>query len=507
MTSIEKTDAIKILEFARDRDERSIVTPKGIKGKYMDTNTYFTESGEVLLSCFPYFCLAPYSRDLSSNESHLHPMRTLLQSTKSSIPKQRDMQQAVCKLGRLHNDRCFHVPQVWCLIIRKDILITCAHLSDRDIHDGLIGIQPLLKPSGKIKTCHLRVANGSNRTWFLSPEDCSTWLAFIAHFHELNDDFNSNVKVMDHLDHGVIRNADNWSEVVERARKVTVDLSLHVKEDRILNRGSISEDSSTAVSSDEASELEVSMPSAPDIETRTLEVPNPDDHMSRKVQARLGRFHIFHWFVAIPNEQQISQHTSASGPEPDNQSTSRPEEVNSRSLNLDKLRKLFKEMHKMMRSKDGKIHRLYRKGPSLSLEEVENRLAILFQKRRPDYVHAESQHTTDSTEDQQTDSGTGSHVLDARTRSQSTEEIEELSSDGNVDLSDSYKLRRHKKRLVKKAKRCFVFFLPLDYSSDMVSKYWGAVYDLVGNNDRFTRFHEQEYYNRDHWIELLGLMD
>ena len=62
------------------------------------------------------------------------------------------------------------------------------------------------------------------------------------------------------MDHGVIRNADNWSEVVERAKKVTVDLSLHFKENRISNRESISEDSSTAVSSDEASELEVYSP-------------------------------------------------------------------------------------------------------------------------------------------------------------------------------------------------------------------------------------------------------
>ena len=279
------------------------------------------------------------------------------------------------------------------------------------------------------------------------------------------------------------------------------------------------------------------MPSAPDIEGRTLEVPNPDDHMSREVQARLGRFHIFHWFVAIPNEQHISQYTSASGLEPDGLSTSRPEEVNSRSmiLNLDKLRKLFKAMHKMMRSKDGKVHRLYRKGTSLSLEEVENRLAILFQKRRPDSVHAESQHTTDHTDDHQTDSGTGSPVLDARIRSQSprtgrqsrpsTEEIEELSSDGTVQLSHSE--LRHRKRFVKNAKRCFVFFLPLDYSSDMVSKYWGAVYDLVGvsgelesdvcaekiltvprqNNDKFTRYHRERYYIRDEWIKLLGLMD
>ena len=322
------------------------------------------------------------------------------------------------------------------------------------------------------------------------------------------------------MDRDVIRNADNWSVVVERAKKVTVDLSLH------FNRESISEDSSTAGSSDENSELKlrsprygaygpaisplsksrteegessaasqyerkVSMPLAPDIEARILEVPNPNDHTSRNVQARLGRFHIFHWFVAIPNEQQIPRCTSASGLEPNGLSTSRPEEVNSSSftLDLDRLRRLFNDMHKTMRTKDGKIHRLYRKGSSRSLEEVEHMLADLLQKRRSDSVHAESQHISDSTDDHQIDSRTGPPAADGRIRSHSprtgrqtrssTEEIVRLSSDGSVGSSD-YRLRRHKRRLVLDAKRCFGFFLPLGYSSDMVSKYWGAVYDLVG---------------------------
>ena len=327
------------------------------------------------------------------------------------------------------------------------------------------------------------------------------------------------------MEHDAVRNADNWSVVIERAKRLTVDLSLRFKKTRIPYDKSISETSSADVSSDEDSELklysprsgaygrkfsplskmrtkeqegfaasqyeiEVSTPSAPDVEARTPKVLNTNDHISRDVEGRLGRFHIFHWFVAIPNEQQSSHDTAVSGLKQDVLSTPRSEKVNTRSsnVNLDKLRRLFKEMHKMMRTKDGKIHRLYRKGPSHSLEEVEKRLDVLPLKKRPDTVHAESQYTTDSTDDHQNDSRTGSPTLDARFWSQSphtgrqnrpsTEELGGLSLEGNVG-SLWPGLRSHKRRLVTNAKRCFVFFLPLEYLSDMVLKYWGTVYSMV----------------------------
>ena len=39
-----------------------------------------------------------------------------------------------------------------------------------------MNIQPLLHRGGESKTCYLHITNGSNQSWVLSPEDCSTWL-------------------------------------------------------------------------------------------------------------------------------------------------------------------------------------------------------------------------------------------------------------------------------------------------------------------------------------------
>jgi hypothetical protein len=57
-------------------------------------------------------------------------MRTLLQARFSMVEKQRDMQQAVRHLDGIPLDHCFHIAQMWCLIIEdceshfKDLLLT-----------------------------------------------------------------------------------------------------------------------------------------------------------------------------------------------------------------------------------------------------------------------------------------------------------------------------------------------------------------------------------------------
>lgn len=69
--------------------------------------------------CLPYFSLESYSGLLSAERSHEFPIQTLLQAQFSKTARERDMQQAVCQIGRRGNGRCFHIAQLWCLIIDK----------------------------------------------------------------------------------------------------------------------------------------------------------------------------------------------------------------------------------------------------------------------------------------------------------------------------------------------------------------------------------------------------
>lgn len=69
--------------------------------------------------CIPYFSLENYSGLLSAESSAEFPIQTLLQAQYSKTARDRDMQQAVSQISSGGNGRCFHIAQLWCLIIDK----------------------------------------------------------------------------------------------------------------------------------------------------------------------------------------------------------------------------------------------------------------------------------------------------------------------------------------------------------------------------------------------------
>jgi hypothetical protein len=76
-----------------------------------------TKPRNVTWICLPYFCLEEYSGGHSASKPNAHPMRTLLQARSSLARKERDMQQAVCSVLNNPPEFCFHIPQIWCLVL------------------------------------------------------------------------------------------------------------------------------------------------------------------------------------------------------------------------------------------------------------------------------------------------------------------------------------------------------------------------------------------------------
>lgn len=275
----------------------------------------------------------------------------------------------------------------------------------------------------------------------------------------------------------------------------------------------------------------------PDVAAKTLEAHNRDGHKSPAFQARLDKFHAFQWFVTIPHEKQSSRYAFSVGLEEKVSSSPRPEKSNARSFDVDsdRLEKLFSEMHKTVRTTSGRVRRPYNKCPPRSLKEVEVRLAKLLQKGNQGSVDAGSQRNVGSGNERQTGPRTGIPDSDDQIRSQSartesitsqpTEENIRSLTEGDIRTLD-LGLSRQIRRLVINAKRCFVFFLPLEYSSGMVSKYWGAVYSMIDvsrepmmqvifnktlivvsqDHDRFTNYHVEHHEKGARLGGLLGLM-
>lgn len=73
--------------------------------------------GSARWICLPYFSLEKYSGLSAASEPTAFPAQTLLQIQYSRNTSQRDMEQAVCQLGSAERGECFHIAQLWCLII------------------------------------------------------------------------------------------------------------------------------------------------------------------------------------------------------------------------------------------------------------------------------------------------------------------------------------------------------------------------------------------------------
>lgn len=92
--------------------------PKCIQVPIRSTGKKPTESSHTAnWICIPYFSLHQYSESPSTSNIAVFPDQTLLQSQYSRSPQARDLDQAVCQLGQVQRGDCFHISQMWCLIV------------------------------------------------------------------------------------------------------------------------------------------------------------------------------------------------------------------------------------------------------------------------------------------------------------------------------------------------------------------------------------------------------
>ncbi|KJZ77848.1 hypothetical protein HIM_02485 [Hirsutella minnesotensis 3608] len=134
--------------------------------------------------CLPYFALQEYSGLLSASSLASFPPLTLLQSHYSRTPEQRDMQQAVCQLKAAPRGECFHIAQLWCLVLDNTLLVTCGTMSQSDLYGDSLRLisQPSMAQSETCTNGRILVSYGSAVTWIFSVQECPTWFSFASRF-------------------------------------------------------------------------------------------------------------------------------------------------------------------------------------------------------------------------------------------------------------------------------------------------------------------------------------
>jgi hypothetical protein len=66
--------------------------------------------------CIPFFLLQRYS-SLSTDNPGAFPVQTLMQAQFARNTYRRDMLQAVCQIENVPSDYCFHIAQLWCIVL------------------------------------------------------------------------------------------------------------------------------------------------------------------------------------------------------------------------------------------------------------------------------------------------------------------------------------------------------------------------------------------------------
>lgn len=128
LANTERAAIFKVLRCVQKKYDKPMPTAYGMKARFMipcflqerfsrESGSASPKSSAVSWLCLPYFCLEKYSNVSHSSRSSSHPMITLLQARLSSTPKERDMEQAVCHIPYNKEGHCFHIAQVWCLLI------------------------------------------------------------------------------------------------------------------------------------------------------------------------------------------------------------------------------------------------------------------------------------------------------------------------------------------------------------------------------------------------------
>jgi hypothetical protein len=163
---------------------------------------HVTSTQGVTWICLPYFSLEPYSGLLAPGTSKSFPTPTLLQAKFSTTTENRDMQQVVCQQKGVPQGFCFHVAQLWCLVLDNcntlwtspsiashansisALLLTYGRMTEETLCDGIINkvIQPVKSPSGSAPTKTLSIRYRGDTIWSIPIQECQTWFV-CCHVH------------------------------------------------------------------------------------------------------------------------------------------------------------------------------------------------------------------------------------------------------------------------------------------------------------------------------------
>nr|XP_036585489.1 mg2+ transporter [Colletotrichum truncatum]KAF6795540.1 mg2+ transporter [Colletotrichum truncatum] len=199
LSESEQNDIRKLLSDVRKDYSKTVRTSRDTTVKHMEpgylqlplqdretTKGSQTGSRSVTWLCIPYFSLEEYSGIQATGNPGAYPPQTLLQSSFSRNSQKRDMQQATRQIGNGDKNFCFHIRQLWCIVLDNSLLITCGSMSEATLRGETVSLvsEPARDPTLGADSKRILIQYGDSVMWSFPLAECQTWFAFIAHFSD-----------------------------------------------------------------------------------------------------------------------------------------------------------------------------------------------------------------------------------------------------------------------------------------------------------------------------------
>ncbi|KAF9879715.1 hypothetical protein CkaCkLH20_02526 [Colletotrichum karsti] len=194
----EQNDIRKLLSDVRKNYSKTVRTSRQTTVKHMEpsylqlplqggdsSNGLKTKRSATWL-CIPYFSLEEYSGIQAADNPGAYPPQTLLQASFSRNSEKRDMLQATRQIGNGDKGTCFHVRQLWCIVLDNSLLITCGSMTESALRGDTVSVvsEPAREPTLGVESGRILIQYGASVLWSFPLQECQTWFAFIAHFSD-----------------------------------------------------------------------------------------------------------------------------------------------------------------------------------------------------------------------------------------------------------------------------------------------------------------------------------
>ncbi|KAK5677886.1 hypothetical protein LTS10_009769 [Elasticomyces elasticus] len=191
---------------------------------FMQVKGRLFEAGDITITAVCSSFVYPEARSRTSGDvARETQLQTLFQSLYRSGDRRQDFNQAICNMPRSRSKHILCVTQLWAIIINKDILITCATMSEAELYGTLLSSVPQpAKEWNSSDVADLRVTDPDGKLWLLKRSRCNSFLDFACHFSDVSLAFCDDLTI--YLD-GEVIGPREWS----RAFQVSDNAVIHLK--------------------------------------------------------------------------------------------------------------------------------------------------------------------------------------------------------------------------------------------------------------------------------------